>query len=400
MGRTTSSRRRRKRPASGAPVVAPPAPATPIRPEPPFEIFLSGTPGLEDVLAEEARSAGFADAVAVPGGVTLNGGWAEVWRANLVLRGATRVLVRLVEFRALHLAQLDKRVRRVDWPAVLGAGRAVTVETTCRKSKIYHDGAATQRIATAIGESMGEGAGDGPPLQIRARIEDDLCTLSLDSSGEPLHRRGTKLAVGKAPMRETLAASFLRQCGYDGQEPVYDPMCGSGTFVIEAAEIAMGLAPGRMRDFAFQTLPDFDAVAFAAMRDGVTPRQTSLRFVGSDRDAGAVKMATENADRAGVGDHAEFRNCPVSEARPADGPPGLVMINPPYGARIGNKKMLFALHGALGETLKTHFRGWRVGLMTTDNSLARSTGLPWLPPGPPIPHGGLKIRLYRTAPLP
>ena len=153
MGRTTSSRRRRKRPASGAPVVAPPAPATPIRPEPPFEIFLSGTPGLEDVLAEEARSAGFADAVAVPGGVTLNGGWAEVWRANLVLRGATRVLVRLVEFRALHLAQLDKRVRRVDWPAVLGAGRAVTVETTCRKSKIYHDGAATQRIATAIGES-------------------------------------------------------------------------------------------------------------------------------------------------------------------------------------------------------------------------------------------------------
>lgn len=398
MGGTSSSRRRRKRPSSAAPAVAPPAPATPTRPEPPFEIFLSGTPGLEDVLAEEARGAGFADAVAVPGGVTLQGGWPEVWRANLLLRGATRVLVRLAEFRALHLAQLDKRVRRVDWAAVFGPGRAVTVETTCRKSKIYHAGAATQRIETAIREAMGEGTGE--PLQIRARIEDDLCTLSLDSSGEPLHRRGTKLAVGKAPMRETLAASFLRQCGYDGREPVYDPMCGSGTFVIEAAEIAMGLAPGRARAFAFETLPDFDAEAFAAMRAGVTPRETALRFVGSDRDAGAVKMATENADRAGVGGIVEIRHCSVSEARPPEGPAGLVMINPPYGARIGNKKMLFALHGALGETLKTHFRGWRVGLMTTDNALARATGLPWLPPGPPIPHGGLKIRLYRTDPLP
>ncbi|CAN0577909.1 unnamed protein product, partial [Ectocarpus sp. 12 AP-2014] len=290
MARTSSSRRRRKRPA--AEVVAPPAPAQPIRPEPPFEIFLSGTPGLEDVLADEARAAGFDDAVAVPGGVTLHGGWPEVWRANLRIRGATRVLVRLAEFRAMHLAQLDKRVRRVDWASVIGAERAVTVETTCRKSRIYHAGAATQRIETALRETLGDiadGAG-GPPLDIRARIEDDLCTLSLDSSGEPLHRRGTKLGVGKAPMRETLAASFLRQCGYDGSEPVYDPMCGSGTFVIEAAEIALGLQPGRSRDFAFQTLPDFDATAFDEMRRATPVRETPLRFVGSDRDAGAVKM--------------------------------------------------------------------------------------------------------------
>ena len=111
-------------------------------------------------------------------------------------------------------------------------------------------------------------------------------------------------------------------------------------------------------------------------------------------------MAGENAARAGVGAVCDFVNCAVSDAGRPDGPPGLVMINPPYGTRIGNKKLLFALHGALGDTLKARFSGWRVGLVTSDTALARATGLPWLPPGPPIPHGGLKIRLFRTDPLP
>ena len=395
---SSSSRRRRKRPSGAAAPVPPPAPAAKVRPEPPFEIFLAGPPGLEAPLADEARALGFADAAEVPGGVTFQGGWPEVWRANLWSRGATRVLVRLAEFRALHLAQLDKRSRRVDWAAVLGTGRKVSVETVCRKSKIYHAGAASQRIETAIREALGEG--DGPPLKIMARIEDDLCTLSLDSSGAALHKRGTKQAVGKAPMRETLAALFLRQCGYDGREPVFDPMCGSGTFPLEAAEIAMGLAPGRNRSFAFESLPEFDGDAWAGMRQAAGQGATDLRFGGSDRDPGAVKMATENAERAGLGAVVSFRQAAVSEAERPDGPPGLVMINPPYGARIGERKLLFGLYGALGEMLKTRFSGWRVGLVTTDGGLAKATGLPWLPPGPPVPHGGLKIRLYRTDPLP
>ncbi|OWU70608.1 RNA methyltransferase [Marinibacterium profundimaris] len=378
-----------------------------MRPEPPFDIFLAGPPGLEHVLTEETRALGFADAAEVPGGVTLRGGWPEVWRVNLLSRGATRVLVRLAEFRAMHLAQLDKRVRRVDWMSILGEGRQVQVETVCRKSKIYHAGAATQRIETAIREALGEAAGGGetdsraPKLKIMARIEDDLCTLSLDTSGAPLHMRGTKQAVGKAPLRETLAALFLRQCGYDGREPVYDPMCGSGTFPLEAAEIALGLAPGRSRGFAFESLPDFDPGIWAAMRaaagQGARP---DFRFGGSDRDPGAVSMAAENAARAGLDGLVSFRQCPVSEAAPPDGPPGLVMINPPYGARIGDRKLLFGLYGALGEGLKTRFRGWRVGLVTTDGGLAKATGLPWLPTGVQVPHGGLKIRLYRTDPLP
>ena len=365
----------------------------------PFEIFLTAPPGLEEALAAEAAEQGFAPARAVPGGVIVQGLWPDVWRANLHLRGAGRVLARIATFRAFHLAQLDKRARRVDWGQFLRRDVPLRIEATCRKSKIYHAGAAAQRIGRAITETLGAEIRDDAALRLMARIDDDMVTLSLDTSGEGLHKRGHKEAVGKAPMRETLASLFLRQCGYAGGEPVVDPMCGSGTFVIEAAEIAAGLAPGRARAFAFEGLAGFDASAWAAMRDAVRSHQTPLRFHGSDRDAGAVRMATANADRAGVSDLAAFACHPVSDLHPPEGPPGLVIVNPPYGARIGNRKPLFGLYGALGEVLRSRFSGWRVGIVTSDGGLARATGLPFLPTEAPVAHGGLRVTLYRTASL-
>ncbi|MBL9059273.1 MAG: class I SAM-dependent RNA methyltransferase, partial [Mangrovicoccus sp.] len=202
--------------------------------DPPFEIFLSAPPGLEPALLAEAQAQGFADAVAVPGGVTVSGGWPEVWRANLELRGAGRVLVRVASFLAFHLAQLDKRARKLPWTDLLPPGTSVKVEATSRGSKIYHGGAAAERIAAAIEAALGPAASAAEPVRMLARIEDNRVTLSLDTSGEPLHKRGHKEAVGKAPLRETLAALFLHEAGYRGREPVVDPMCGSGTFVIEA----------------------------------------------------------------------------------------------------------------------------------------------------------------------
>lgn len=363
-----------------------------------FEIFLVGTPGLEAPLLDEARAHGFAAATQVPGGVTIRGAWSEVWRANLELRGATRVLARFAEFRVMHLAQLDKRARKVDWAAVLRPDRPVRVEATCKASRIYHAKAAAQRIETAIRETVGAPVSSDASVVVKARIDDDLCTLSLDTSGESLHKRGHKEAVGKAPLRETLAAMFLRQCGYQGTEPVVDPMCGSGTFVIEAAEIAAGLNPGRSRQFAFEHLASFDSEGWARMR-AATGTVPQIRFHGSDRDTGAIRMAQANAMRAGVSDWCGFSHGAVSDLVAPEGPPGLVMVNPPYGSRIGERKLLFSVYGALGKTLLARFRGWRVGIVTSDAGLAKSTGLPFLPPGPPVAHGGLKVQLFRTGRL-
>ena len=363
----------------------------------PFEIFLSAPPGLETVLCDEAREAGFPDPQQVPGGVTFQGGWPDVWRANLVLRGAGRVLARIGGFPVFHLAQLDKRARKFDWGGSLRPDVPVRVDVTCKKSKIYHAGAARQRIEMALTESFGATLSSDAEIQIKARIDDNFCTFSVDTSGTSLHKRGHKEAVGKAPMRETLAALFLRECGYDGTEPAVDPMCGSGTFLIEAAEIAKGLAPGRARRFAFEELATFDSVAWQTLKDKSTAETApSSRCYGFDRDQGAIGMSQANAKRAGVDEICSFTCQPVSALTPPDGEPGLVIVNPPYGARIGNKKLLFGLYAALGDVLKTRFAGWRVGIVTSEAALARATGLPFLPPGPPVPLGGLKIKLYRT----
>lgn len=365
----------------------------------PFEIFLVCPPGLEPFLCAEAAERGFPDPVAVSGGVTFQGGWPEVWRANLELRGAVRVLARIGTFMAFHLAQLDKRARKFPWGDVLLQNVPVKVQVTCKASKIYHAKAATQRIETALTESHGITLSAEAEMVIKVRLLDNQVTISLDTTGEALHRRGHKEAVGKAPLRENMAAMFLRQMGFDGSVPVVDPMCGSGTFVIEAAEIAAGLQPGRSRSFAFENLASFDRDAFEALRrdgSGVSPE---VRFYGSDRDQGAVAMATANAARAGVAEWCAFACHGAAEIRPPEGPPGLVMVNPPYGGRIGNKKLLYALYGSFGQTMKEHFRGWRVGMVTCEPALAKASGLPWKPQGAPVAHGGMKVWLWQTPPL-
>lgn len=362
----------------------------------PFEIFLTTAPGHEQALAEEARDLGFADPRIMAGGVVTVGGWQEVWRANLELRGASRVLARLGSFRALHLAQLDKRARKFPWGEFLGSNAALAVEATCKGSRIYHNGAAAQRIATAIEQEFGAVIAPDAPVAIMARIEDDLCTISVDTSGELLHKRGHKLAMAKAPMRETMAAMFLRQCGYTGNEPLLDPMCGSGTFVMEAAEMAAGLLPGRSRHFAFEHLKSFEPETWAAMRAPRHPRQPAHMCHGRDLDPGAIRMSRENAVRAGVEGFTDFVQGDVRDLMPPQGPPGLVIINPPYGTRIGEKRGLNALHAGLGYVLRTRFQGWRVGLVTSDSALAGATDLPFAPPGPPVSHGGLRVRLYQA----
>jgi putative N6-adenine-specific DNA methylase len=271
---------------------------------------------------------------------------------------------------------------------------------TCKASKIYHAKAAAQRIENALKASISAEITSDADLVLKVRIDDNLCTFSIDTSGAALHIRGHKEFVGKAPMRENRAALFMRQCGFAGDEPVLDPMCGSGTFPIEAAEIAQNVAPGRSRNFAFENLASFEAAEWQNLKLESKPRETNVRFYGSDRDSGAIRGAQQNAARSGVEAITAFSNHAFSDLQRPDGPPGLIMINPPYGGRIGNKKLLYGLYGALGKTLLERFSGWRVGMVTSEKGLAMASGLPFFPQTAPIPHGGIRITLFQTAPLP
>ena len=364
-----------------------------------FELLLTCAPGLENALAEEVREKSFAVHGQLTGGVLLKGNWLNVWRANLILRGANSVVARIGGFPASHMSELDKRARKFEWQHWLPKNVPLKVTASCKASRLYHSGAVCQRIETALREEFGADFSEDASLEVMARIERNICTLSIDTSGVLLHKRGLKLAMAKAPMRETMAALILRQCGYLGLEPVVDPMCGSGTFILEAAEMAQGLLPGRLREFAFELLPSFDPQEWQKMK--LQPSQeTQLRFLGFDRDAGAIKAATANAVRAGVMNVTRFTQQPIAQLKRPDGPPGLVICNPPYGARIGDLKKLSSLYASFGQVLRENFSGWRVGLVTNEASLAKATGLPFLKPSEPISHGGIKIRLYQTRPLP
>ncbi|MEM8553831.1 MAG: class I SAM-dependent RNA methyltransferase [Pseudomonadota bacterium] len=364
---------------------------------PRFDLFLPVEPGLEPLLHREVVALNLGQNVqAQTGGVSLSGTWDDIRRANLIVRGAQRVLVRAASFRAPHLAQLDKRARKVPWADLLRPGVSVHVETTCKRSRIYHQKAASERIAGAI-ETIVQGAqlvSEDADVVVKARIEDDLCTVSLDSTGEPLHRRGNKQFVGKAPMRETLASLFLAACDYRSGEPVVDPMCGSGTFVLEAAEIAAGLAPGRNRSFAFEHWAMEQPAGWRSDVLGPPKVVERIAAFGFDRDDGAIRGSLGNANRAGISDRVHFVRQAISDLEPPTDEPGLVITNPPYGARIGNRKLLFALYGTLGRVLRDRFQGWRVGIVTGDPGLAKATDLLFTRPPLTVPHGGIKVSLH------
>lgn len=375
----------------------------------PLALFFAAPPGFEAEVAAEARALGLAPHI-VPGGVAAQSDWPAVWRANLRLRVATRVLVRIGAFPAAHLAQLDKRARRLPWATFLAPDTPIRVDASCRRSRIYHSGAAAERVARAAAEAANARlvaddaeteADPADAVRILVRLEANLCTVSVDTSGELLHKRGFRRDVSAAPLRETLAAGFLRACGRRDDEPVVDPMCGSGAIVIEAAEAAAGLDPGRARSFAFERLASFDPDAWATIRAEAKPLHAAAPLTfGFDRDARAIDLSRGNAARAGVENATTFAQQPVTAMTPPTPQPGLVLTNPPYGARIGDRQRLPALYEALGRVLRERFSGWRAGVITSEAGLARTTRLPFGPPGPPIPHGGLRVRLYQTGPLP
>jgi len=370
--------------------------------------FAVVTPGFEPVVEAELRALGATDAVAEPGGVTFSADDALLLDANLRLRAATRVVVRIAEFTAKSFSELERRAKPVPWKRYVAHGTQVGFRVTCKKSRLYHSGAVEERLAkwlaaavpgaelTPMGDDEDDAVAAVPAQLFVVRILRDVCTISADSSGELLHRRGYRLATAKAPIRETIAAGCLLALGYDGSEALLDPMCGAGTIPIEAALIARNIAPGIQRAFACERWPSFGpkigvvrrAVARAAERPAVAP------ILGSDRDAGAVESALANAKRAGVGDIVTLEKRALSAAEPPT-PGGLLLTNPPYGARIGESADLRNLYAQLGNRARTALAGWRVALVSGDSALDGHTKLKF-DQVLRFSNGGIKVRLVAT----
>jgi putative N6-adenine-specific DNA methylase len=368
-----------------------------------FEIFITTQLGLEHLLHDEIKKFEFTNPVLLVGGVSITGDWVDVWKANMYLRGATKVLARIGEFRAFHLAQLDKRARKFPWHITISKGMSIKAEVvTNRKNKIYHAGAAVERIERAISEEIGSkiaGSVSSADIVFKIRIIDNNVIISIDTSGDGLYKRGYKLATGKAPIRENIASLALYYCGYTGNEPVLDPMCGSGTFIIEAAEISRNLMPGRNRKFSFQNLNSYDEKLVDYFIKKWENKISEFTFFGMDRNHNVVEHSIQNSKRAGIDDISNFKAQSIERLSRPKGPEGLVIVNPPYGSRIGKKKDLFSLYRTFGEKMKNEFSGWRVGMITSDNALAQSTRLPLEASELTISNGGLKIQIYKTRAL-
>ena len=369
--------------------------------------FVVTAPGLETLTAEELRGLDLAP-VAEPGGLTFKGDLAALYRANLHLRTASRVLARLGNFfYATTFPELQKRASRLPWERFLTPGQPIALRVTCHKSKLYHSDAVARTVSAALEERLGQPSPlvkadeetDGPsPQLVIVRLVEDKCTVSVDSSGELLHKRGYRQAVAKAPLRETLAAALLLASSWDKSAPLIDPFCGSGTIPIEAAMIALDIPPGLNRRFSFMDWPGFDSQQWETIRSETTPIYHSSftvhhSILASDRDAGAVKMARENAERAGVADFIDFKCQAVSSITPPAGP-GWVVTNPPYGMRISAGKDLRNLYAQFGNVLRLHYPGWNVAVLCTDPILLGQMHLD-LDTSFGFVNGGIAVRVAR-----
>lgn len=391
------------------------------------QLFAVTAPSVAPYTALELRQLSLPPAGTEPGGVTFGGDLRALYRANLHLRTANRVLVRLGEFRAVGFGELRKLAAQLPWERYLLPGQDVALRVTCHKSRLYHSDAVAERVAAAVGDRMGkppavvkpddeqEETGPAePPQLVIVRLLHDRCTISIDSSGSLLHRRGYRLATAKAPLRETLAAAILLASGWSSLNephssaappPLLDPFCGSGTIAIEAALLALGIAPGlaaaQPRRFAFMHWPGYDeglwqSLVAAAQQQRRQQPATGLSIGASDRDAGAVAMAQANAARAGVAESIRWACRPVSALTPPDPvlAAGWIVTNPPYGLRVSGGQDVRNLYAQFGKVLAASFQGWHVAILSADIRLLNQVGIR-LDSGLALVNGGLAVRLGR-----
>jgi putative N6-adenine-specific DNA methylase len=358
-------------------------------------LFAVAAPGLENVCARELAALGCAEVRALPGGVEFSGGLREIYLANLWLRSGSRITVRLDALHCRDFPALYRKALRLPWGRFIKPGTRLRVRASSRKSRLNHTGRIAETLLESVDRVLGRAAPpeDGPEQLLIARFEDDWCHLSVDCSGDLLHRRGYREDIGPAPLRETLAAGVLLLLGWEGTTPLVDLMCGSGTFPIEAALLASRRPPGAGRTFSFMNWPRYRPGLWQALlAEAVRGKRDSLpAILGSDRDEKVLEAAGRNAARAGVADLLTFRQQDISAQSTFEGS-GLVLCNPPYGARLGRSDDLGALYSLLGKVYRNSFAGWRGALLCPDPHLAEATGLP-LRKVAVLDSGGIRVAL-------
>lgn len=349
-----------------------------------LHLFAACLPGLEPLLAAEIAALG-ARPCSEAGGVGFEGDARLAMRANLELGLASHVLARVARFRVERFEDLEAHVGRLPWSGWIARGTPRCVRASCRKSRLWHSGAVEERVGRAIARRLGDdlaptGAAGAVPVLVR--LVDDVCTISLDLSGEPLHRRGYRLDPGLAPLREDIARALVIASGWDRVSALADPLCGAGTILIEAALLACGMAPGRLRGFAAERTAVGDAVDLAELRAEAEGRVRPLRapLLGSDRDARVLEAARANAGRAGFGVDGIVLECKPLSAVSADELTargvGALVTNPPWGLRVGDPARLRSLYQTLGRLLDALPGNIRIALTAADRKLAYATGVP------------------------
>lgn len=365
-------------------------------------MFATCPRGLEPALASELEACGARDTRALGGGVHFAGDLAVCYRANLESRIASRVLLRVTQ--APYRTEQDVYVvaHAVRWSDRFAVDRSIRVDVSAIRCPLKSLEFVTLRIKDAVCDRFRADAGRRPDVdtrtpdvRIHAFLDEHSVTLYLDTSGEPLWKRGLRGATGEAPLRENLAAGMIALSGWRPEEPFFDPMCGSGTILAEAAQIALGIAPGSRRAFAFERLQGFDAALWRELREAAGERASGARnpaIFGADRDASILDSARSALEQTGLAEAVRLERADILEVG-APAPEGVMVTNPPYGVRVGEDAELAAFYPKLGDALKARFAGWRCYILTADLRLAKLIGLK-ASKRTPLFNGPLECRLF------
>ncbi|RJX33974.1 MAG: RNA methyltransferase [Desulfarculus sp.] len=370
---------------------------------PTHRFFAVTAPGLEPLCAAEMAALGLAGVEPVSGGVHFAGRLEAAYQANLWLRIAGRVLLRLRDFRVRRWEDLERQAASVPWEVWLTPGAPLRVQVALHQSNLKHSGRVEEVVLSAAAARLAElgldaptpaAAGDEQAQSLLVRGQERRASLSLDTSGPHLHKRGWRAQGGTAPLREDLAAALLLLCGYDGSLPLLDPLCGAGTLAIEAALLARRLPPGGQRGFAFENWPCHRAAAWQHLKAQAGQgalASAPAAILARDHQARPLALAQENAALAGVAADVTFNRDDFFTAPPPAGP-GLLVMNPPYGKRLGSVRQARDFMDRLGQRLRAAYPGWRCGVVLYRPEWAGLLGLKE-EARLAAPFGGLKVTL-------